>query len=73
MHVNTHPVYHIQAGKFLVSYYDFVKPGAPACGRCMPGFLKLIWCGGLYVCVCVWSAPRLLITSGVMWSDIDSI
>ena len=37
-----------------------------------PGFLKLIWCGRLYVCMFV-SAPRLLITSGVMWHDIDSV
>ena len=37
----------------------------PAC----PGFLKLFLCGRLYVCFCVHvcvSAPRLLITSGVM-------
>ena len=27
----------------------------------------------MYVCVCVCPPPRLLITSGVMWRDIDSI
>ena len=39
-----------------------------------PGFLKLILCG-LSVCVrvCVCPRPRLLITSGVMWRDIDLI
>ena len=37
-----------------------------------PGFLKLIWCGCLYACMFV-SASRLLITSGVMWRNIDSI
>ena len=40
----------------------------------VPGFLKLILCG-LSVCVrvCVCPRPRLLITSGVMWHDIDLI
>ena len=34
--------------------------------------MKLILCGRLYACVfvCV-SAPRLLITSGVVWRDMD--
>ena len=38
-------------------------------------FLKLILCG-LSVCVCVCAVcprPRLVITSGVMWHDIDLI
>ena len=49
----------------------------------MPGFLKLFLCGCLYacvymsVCVCVYVymcvCPRLLITSGMMWCDIDPI
>ena len=46
-----------------------------AAGRHMPGFLKLILCGSS-VCVCVFvcvSAPKLLITSGVMWCDMDPI
>ena len=41
----------------------------------MPGFLKLILCGSsVCICVClrVCPPPRLLITSGVMWCDIDS-
>ena len=29
-------------------------------------------CVCVYVCVCVCPPPRLLITSGVMWCDIDS-
>ena len=52
-------------------YYIF-KSGAPA----TPSFLKLFLCGRLYVCVCVRvcvSTPRLLITSSVMWHDMDSI
>ena len=48
----------------------------------MPGFLELLLsanvcvhvCLHMCVCVCVCvSAPRLLITSGVMWCDIDPI
>ena len=38
------------------------------CSRGAPGFLKLFLCGCLYVCV---SAPRLLITSGVIWTPYD--
>ena len=34
--------------------------------------LKLILCGSS-VCVCVCPRPRLLITSGVMWRDMDLI
>ena len=51
------------------SIVKLVKPGAP-------GFLKLILCGlsvCVFACVCVCPPPRLLITSGVMWHDIDSI
>ena len=53
-----------------------VKPGAPAASRRAPGFLKLILCGlsvCMRVCVCLCPRPRLLITSGVMWRDIDLI
>ena len=40
----------------------------------MPGFLELL-CPGMsvYVYVFVCLPPRLLITSGVMWHDMDSI
>ena len=40
-----------------------------------PDFLELFQCGYLYVfvCICVCLPPRLLITSGVMWHDMDSI
>ena len=40
-----------------------------------PGFLKLFLCRRLYVClcvcVCVCLPPRLLITSGVIWTPYD--
>ena len=49
---------------------SYHKPGAR---RPAPGFLQLILCGSsVCVCVCV-STPRLLITIGMMWHDIDSI
>ena len=48
------------------------KPGAPAAGQHMPGFLKLILCGSS-VCVYVCPSPKLLITSSVMLHDMDSI
>ena len=38
-------------------------------GQRAPGFLKLFLCGHLYVCVCPFL--RLLITSGVMWHDME--
>ena len=44
-----------------------VKPG-------VPGFLKLILCrSSVCVFVCVCPRLRLLITSGVMWHDMDLI
>ena len=62
------------AGKtrYTVLYSSFIKPGA-----CQPaGFLKLVWyiqtSVGAHVCMCVCvSAPRLLITSGVIWTLCD--
>ena len=52
-----------------------IKPGTPTCGRRTPGFLKLLLCGRLYVCVC--SPPRLTITSDMIWTPyglhMDSI
>ena len=43
----------------------------------MPGYLKLFLCGRLYVCVFAYVCvrvcvpPRLLITSGVMWTPYN--
>ena len=50
-----------------------VKPGGcwPQAGA--PGFLEFLY-AQMYVCTCAYvcvSAPRLLITSDVMWCDID--
>ena len=50
-----------------------------ATGQSVPDFLKMFWCGHLYVrvCVCVHvhacmcPPTTLLITSGVMWNDMD--
>ena len=41
-----------------------------------PGFLELLLSANFSMCVCVCvcvSAPRLSITSGMMWCDIDPI
>ena len=40
-----------------------------AAGQRTPGFLELFLCGCMHVCV--YPPPRLLITSGMMWCDID--
>ena len=46
-----------------------------ACGWRTPDFLELLcprkFNVGMRVCACVCPPPRLLITSGVMWCDID--
>ena len=42
-------------------------------GRHTPGFLKLFMCGCLCVCLCVCLALRLLITSSMMWHDMDDV
>ena len=59
------------------TYKILFKPGMPPAAGCRaPGFLKLLLstnvcmlvCVCVFVCVC---APRLLITSDVMWCDYD--
>ena len=54
----------------IIDPREVFKPGVR---RSAPGFLKLLQsvCKCLYACVCL--LPRLLITSGVMWYDIDPI
>ena len=53
------------------------KPGASAEGQCVPGFLELLLSANVCMLVCVFACvcvpPRLLITSGVMWCNIDPI
>ena len=72
-----HLISHLFQQGLFSSWPPLFKPGAPAAGRCAPGFLKLFLCGRLYACVCVFVCvcppPRLLITSGVMWHDMDLI
>ena len=55
----------------VIDIYSPFKLGTHRPAACTPGFLKLILCGSS-VCVCV-SAPRLLVTSGAMWHDMDPI
>ena len=57
-------------------FWRVFKPGSPAAWQHVFGFLKLFLCGHLYVCVCLHvcvSTLRLLITSGLMWRDMDPI
>ena len=59
----------------IVAYVSLrVKPGVLACGR-LACFFKIILflCRRLYICVYVCLPPRLLITNGVMWHDMDPI
>ena len=55
-----------------VFFIDVYKPSARGQRPRMPGFLKLLWFACWCVCVCV-SAPRPLITSGVIWCDIGCV
>ena len=47
------------------------KPGARGLRLRKPGFLKLLWFARRYVCMC--PPPRPLITSSVIWYDIDCV
>ena len=61
----------------MSSYYYYHTRLAPPAGSRAPDFLKLLLCGWPYVCVCVCACvraclpPRLLITSGVIWTPYD--
>ena len=70
--------------KVGISYITFGQPcGDRIClsgtrnqRPCAPGFLKLLWSAYRYACVCLVvcaSAPRPLITGGVIWCDIDHV
>ena len=56
-------------------FCQLFEPGTrwPQAGA--PGFLKLIWFTRTYVCACLFVCPilRALITSGVIWCDIDHV
>ena len=58
---------------FHLIIYAFKTRHVLACGWHVPGFLKLFLCRHLYACVNVFVYPplRLLITSGVIWCDMD--
>ena len=47
-----------------------VNPGAQAFGQHSPSFLKLLLIATL-VCACLSPPPRLLITSGMIWTPYD--
>ena len=59
--------------------HKIVKPGVRGRRPARAWFLKIdpvrivCMCMCVFVCVFVCPPPRLLITSGVMWRDIDSI
>ena len=56
---------------FINCMFAFYTRRTLAAGRRAPGFLVLLLCANVSMCVCL--PPRLLITSGVMWCDIDPI
>ena len=60
--------------KFLIAFLNQVRADRRLAHF---WFLKIdpVWIVGMRVCVCVCVClrPRLLITSGVMWRDIDLI
>ena len=62
---------------FVIILHAKVKLLNQACTGCRWahawGFLKLFMCRGLYVCLCVCLPPTLLMTSGVMWHNVDPI
>ena len=47
------------------------KPGVLGRSQSAPGFLKLLWFARW--CVCVSPPPRPLITSSMIWCDIDPV
>ena len=60
---------------FTIQFLNQARAGK---GRHAHGFLKLNLCRSsvcecVCVCLCVCPPPRLLITSGKMWRDIDPI
>ena len=61
----------------VVSYISFLNQARAGLWPARAWFLKIdpvrIVCMRACVCVCVCPRPRLLITSGVMWHDIDLI
>ena len=50
---------------------DFLNQACAGHGAGTPGFLVLLLSANFSMCVC--PPPRLLITSGVMWCDVDPI
>ena len=49
------------------------KPGTHGLWSRMPGFLKLLWFAHRYVCAYVCLSSKPLITSGVIWCDIERV
>ena len=71
---------HVYSGAIKKGSLTIIRAFKPGHAGRTSGFLKLFLCGRLYTCVCVCvcvcvfacvSAPRLLITGGVMWCDVD--
>ena len=73
------PIMPALCSMLLVTYYAFNYAGIIGWGLARgrrpraPGFLKLFWSACQYACVCVCPPPRPLITSGVIWCDIDRV
>ena len=54
---------------YTISFYHIIKPGVR---RPVAGARLVSWkCFCVDICMCVCPPPRLLITSGVMWTPCD--
>ena len=72
-----HHILNTKYHKIMETFSSIIKPGARSRRPRAPGFLKLLWFARRYVCVCVCVCvcppPRPLITSGMIWCDIDRV
>ena len=66
-------VYHLQRLVFRYKNINLLNQAHASLWPAYVWFLKIDPVQIVSICVCVCPPPRLLITSGVMWRDIDPI